>query len=154
MKREVEFPKLAELQEVGRKKGFTIEPVEAIITQYQVIITSEDGKKQAAWVNRVRGKGAERYVMDTMPWGATTKTRLRISIGKKVNVIGNKLSWKMADPNKELPREIHAHMLERGQYISCLKAQQELGKDLDWLNVSDAQNEIREELGYPKEGVL
>ena len=86
-----ELPDLDKIIAEGKKRGFEIEMPQLTIRCYRVKITC-DGQTGTAWIDHKENK--KTTILDTGRWH---KPRLRISIGKRVNVIGNRLSWKMKE---------------------------------------------------------
>ncbi len=154
MKQQVEFPKLQELQAEAAKKGFKVTVIEPVMKEYQVVIEDDSGRKQVGYVRRLRKGDDYRYVMDTHYWGSDSKSRLRISIGKKVHIIGNKLGWKMCDPSKPLPNELNAHLIEKGYRTSFASAgldYSEKAASLGWNDLQKIDEQIAVENGWVKE---
>lgn len=67
-----------------------------LLTEYSVVVTGPDGTTKDGNVFKYQG----RAVLDTMTWGSDQR-RLRISLGKKPHIIGNKLTWIMAKNEEE-----------------------------------------------------
>jgi hypothetical protein len=92
-----ELPNLEKLIEVGKQRGFTIEVPEITLASYRVKVSC-DGVQKSAYVDHKRHRGIT--ILDTGGghWRGeeALQQRLRISIGKRITVIGNKLKWTMS----------------------------------------------------------
>jgi len=93
MKVEIELPKLEIIMEEAKKKGFEIELPPIRLGSYMVKVKCQGHVKDAYVHENCHGKVA----MDTgnWYWDREKYGRLRISAGKRVTVIGNKLDWMM-----------------------------------------------------------
>jgi len=67
-----------------------------LLTEYSVLVTGPDGTTKCAFVYKQQG----RAILDTQIWGSDQR-RLRISLGKRPHIIGNKLKWVMAKNEEE-----------------------------------------------------
>ena len=95
MKILVEFPKLEVMIEEAAKAGFTVDLPIVTLKEYQTKVHC-NGITRTAFVFR-KGHGEEtRFILDTHRWGSSSKTRFRVSVGRRINIIGNKLKWAMS----------------------------------------------------------
>ena len=67
-----------------------------LLIEYSVLVTGPDGTTKCAFVYKQQG----RAILNTQIWGSDQR-RLRISLGKRPHIIGNKLKWVMAKTEED-----------------------------------------------------
>jgi hypothetical protein len=87
-----ELPDLEKIIAAGKARGFEIEIPSLTINGYQVTVRCGAAEVGAYVCHKPHRKTT---VLETGRWHG--KSRLRISVGKRINVIGNRLGWKMAE---------------------------------------------------------
>lgn len=97
MKFELEFKNFEVFKAQAEAKGFKVDlHLPDVVDKYKVKVTGPDGITKDAWV----GLESDRHVLDTGRWYSKDQ-RLRIALGKKINIIGNKLKWMMAKKDED-----------------------------------------------------